>query len=130
MEALVALTLLTTVLSVSVPMVVRHGRLLTTQRDYRLALDELSNQLERLTALPTDALPAALANLTPSAWAAARLVDVDLQGSMERLEFAHRVTLRLSWDEPGRQSAPLTLTGWVYPAPFRFGPAQLEEDAL
>jgi hypothetical protein len=36
-EALVAFTLLTSVLGMSVPLVVRHGRLLTSARQYRLA---------------------------------------------------------------------------------------------
>ena len=51
MEMLVAFTLLTSVLALSAPLVVRHGRVLVTARHYRLALEELSNQMERLTAL-------------------------------------------------------------------------------
>jgi len=66
LEVIVAFTLLSSVLAFSTPLVVRHGRLLTSQRDYRLALDELSNELERLTALSNEQLPAAVEQLTPS----------------------------------------------------------------
>ena len=50
-EVIVALTLLTTTLSVAAPLVVRHGWLLASQRHYRMALDEVSNQMERLSTM-------------------------------------------------------------------------------
>ena len=47
-DLFVAFTLLVAAMSMVAPLVVRHGQLLKSQRNYRLALDELSNQLERL----------------------------------------------------------------------------------
>jgi hypothetical protein len=44
LELLVSFSQLITVLSLSATLVVRHGRILTSSRQYRLALDELSNQ--------------------------------------------------------------------------------------
>src|SRR5690349_8609242 len=73
LEVIVALTLLITVLSMSVSLIVRHGRLLVSQRHYRQALDELSNQMDRVTALPADDVPQTLKQLSPSPFAAARL---------------------------------------------------------
>jgi len=52
LEAMMGLTLLSAVLTFATPLIVRHGRLVTAQRNYRLALDEVSNQLERLRVLP------------------------------------------------------------------------------
>ena len=53
LEVLVSFILLGGVLAISTPLVVTHGRLLKAQRNYRMALDELSNQLDRLSALPS-----------------------------------------------------------------------------
>jgi len=116
LEVLVSLTLLTSVLACATPLVVRHGRLLAAQRDYRLALDELSNQIERLTVIPAEALPKAVEQLTPSPFAAAHLPDAELKGQLDPAEFGQRLTLRLSWDEPQRRAAPVTLAAWIVPS--------------
>jgi hypothetical protein len=115
LEVIVAFTLLSSVLAFATPLVVRHGRLLTAQRDYRLALDELSNQLERLSALPAAELPAAVAQLAPSEFAAARLHGAELKGELSPADVGQRLTLRLSWDEPQRRAAPVTLAAWIIP---------------
>jgi hypothetical protein len=112
-EVLVAFTLLISVLSLSTPLVVKHGRLLTAQREYRLALDELSNQLERLVALPGPEIAAAVERLAPSEFITARLSSVELRGQFDAADFGRRITLRLTWDEPERSRAPVTLAAWI-----------------
>ena len=112
-EVIVAFTLLTSVLSLSVPLVVRHGRLLTSQRHYRLAIDELSNQLERLTALPEPELPEALDELTPSPFIVARLPGVELRYELKPMDYGQRLTLLVSWDEPQRRAAPVSMAAWM-----------------
>src|SRR5882724_7546940 len=82
-EVLVAFTLLSTALSLSLPLVVRHGRLLESCRHYRLALDELSNQLDRLTALPEADAQVALKQLKPSQFIAAKLPGAELSGQLQ-----------------------------------------------
>jgi hypothetical protein len=122
-EVLVSCTLLTTVLAVAAPLVVRHSRLLTAQRNYRLALDELSNQLERLTALSQQELAAQLGNLKPSAHTASRLGGAEVRGELQPAEFGQRLTLRLVWDEPQRNQAPLVMAAWIFSnAPPAGGP--------
>ena len=86
LDLLVAFTLLVTVISVATPLVVRHGRLLKSHRNYRLALDELSNQLDRLTALPLDELPGAIEQLTPSPFLTERLPGARLSGELQPVE--------------------------------------------
>jgi hypothetical protein len=115
LETLVALTLLTTALAFATPLAVRHGRLLTAQRDYRLALDELTNQLERLTALSAEERAAALERLTPSEFAAAHLRGAAFQADLHPADSGQFLTLKLSWDEPQRSAAPVQLTGWCPP---------------
>lgn len=113
LDLLVSFTLLVTVISVSSPLIVRHGRLLKSHRDYRIALDELSNQLDRITALPADDLPNAIRQISPSTFLTERLPGAKLAGDLQPTEFGPRVTLTLSWNEPDRTSAPVSLAGWV-----------------
>ena len=115
-ELLVAFTLLSTTLTVSLPLVVRHGRILTTARHYRLALEEVTNQLERLTLLAGPPLAAELERLRPSDFTAARLPGAELRGKLEPAEIGQRLTLSLVWDEPQRREAPVTLAAWFPPA--------------
>jgi Flp pilus assembly protein TadG len=115
LEVLVAFTLLSSVLALSTPLVVAHGRLLKAQRNYRLALDELSNQLDRLTTLPEPDLPKALDELVPSPLTASRLPGATLRGQLAETELGKRVTVEIWWDEPNHQAAPLRLAAWVLP---------------
>jgi hypothetical protein len=114
LEVLVSLTLLTTVLSVSLPLIVRHGHLLKAQQHYRLALDELSNQLDRLTGIPAEDVPQALKQLTLSSFTAARLVGAKLTTELKPADIGQSVTVRLTWHDSQEQSA--TMTGWVLPS--------------
>jgi hypothetical protein len=115
-EVFVALTLLVTVLSVSTTLIVKHNHLLVSARHYRLACDELTNQLETLTSLPPDELPAALEEVNVSAFTAERLHDAKLSATLADADFGQRLTLSLTWDEPGRREAPLTLAAWIPPS--------------
>ena len=111
LEVIVAFTLLSGVMAALAPLVVKHRRLLTAQRDYRLALDEVSNQLERLTALPAEEISTALQQLKPSEFAAAKLPGVELRGELESIDFGRRLRLSLTWDEPERGAAPVFAGG-------------------
>jgi hypothetical protein len=128
LELLVAFSLLTTVLAVSVPLVVRHGRILVTERHYRLALEELTNQLERLSAMPSDEVSAELERLKPSSFIAERLAGVRLEGALQAAEVGQRLTLAITWDEPQRRAAPLKLAGWIFPEDS--APAASSEEAI
>jgi type II secretory pathway pseudopilin PulG len=124
-EVIVSLSLLVTILSVSAPLVVRHNQLLASHRHYRLALEEASNQLERLAALPESELRAAIANVQPSEFASQYLPGCEMKATLTPEDVGGRLTLRTTWDEPGRRDAPLVLAAWVFPqAP---APANEEE---
>lgn len=115
LEVIVAFTLLSGVTTVAFPLVVAHGRLLKSQRNYRIALDELSNQLDRANTLSLDELPAAIERLSPSPQAAQRLPGAKLRGELAESQLGSRLTLEIWWDEPNRQAAPVRLTGWIKP---------------
>ena len=113
LEIFVALTLLSVGLSLSASLVVRHNRLLAEQRHYRLALDELSNQLERLAALPIDELTEAIDELKPSSFAADHLPGATLHGELRSSEIGQQLALSISWDDRVETAAPLTLSAWL-----------------
>jgi hypothetical protein len=126
-ELLVACTLVMAALSVWAPLVVRHDRMATGARHYRIAVDELSNQLERLAALPGDELAAAVEDIAVSEFAAARLPGAELTAHLEPADVGQRLTLALTWDEPQRREAPLTMTAWVFPAEPSDAPSEEEQ---
>ena len=112
-ETFVALTLISTTLAVAAPLLVRHNRLLVSARHYRLACDELANQIELLSALPADEVAEAIAGLEVSAFTAERLHDAALTAKLDDDEVGQRLTLGITWDEPGRSTAPVTLVAWI-----------------
>jgi hypothetical protein len=115
LDALTAFTLIVTVISVVTPLAVRHGRLLKSQHQYRLALDELSNQMEKLTALSTEELPQAAQQLKPSDFITARLPGAQIKAELQPAESSTRLSLSITWRDAERDKAPLTLAAWVFP---------------
>ena len=114
-EVLVAFTLLSTALSLMLPLVVRHGRLLESCRHYRLALDELSNELDRLTALPPAEAKSAVAELAPSLFIATNLPGAKLTGELQPVDIGDRLSLQLSWDDMPEHPTSVTMAAWILP---------------
>ena len=113
LELFVAFTLLVAVLSVATPLVVRHGRLLASARHYRLALEELTNQAEQLSALGVAEVERQVKQLKPSDFTVAHLPGAEVSGQVVDASFGKRVTLSIVWDEPRRREAPLRLVTFV-----------------
>lgn len=113
LEVIVSLTLLASAIAFALPLIVAHGRLLKAQRNYRLAVDELANQLDVLGTLPAGELPSAMEKLAPSASLTERLPGATLRGELADSKLGRRVTLELWWNEPNRQAAPVCLTSWL-----------------
>jgi hypothetical protein len=116
LEVIVSLTLLASAIACSLPLLVAHGRLLKTQRNYRLAVDELASQLDVLGTLPASELPSAMEKLAPSTSLAERLPGATLRGELADSQLGRRLTLELVWNEPNRQAAPVRLTSWLVPS--------------
>src|SRR5438094_303290 len=113
LEVLVSLTLLMTVLKYSLPLIVRHEHLLVEQRHYRVALDELSNQLDRLAGMPPGDVPQALKILSPSPFAAAHLTAAKLSAELKPADIGQRITLSLAWNDPHEET--ISMAGWIFP---------------
>lgn len=125
-ELLVAFSILGVIVSASAGLLVRNGRLLLSARNQRIAIDELSNQMERLRSLPLPEPGAFVPGPTPSAFAAARLpgATLSLVADPPRAGSERRVELAIEWNEPGRRGHPLRLVGWI---PAAVSPADTGE---
>jgi hypothetical protein len=115
LEVIVSLSLLMSALSLSLPLIVQHGRLLIEQRNYRLALDELSNQLDRLSAANADDLPGALRKIAVSPFTAERLHNAKLASDLKPTDVGLRLTLKLTWKNAHEQK--VALAAWIVPHP-------------
>lgn len=111
-EVVVAAGILVSAMAAAVPLTVESGQMMKQARDHDLALDELSNQLDRLLSLEPSELAKSIVDveaspqllrLMPSARVTAEKVD-DSQGK--------RLIVSVDWQRPGNPQ-PLTLTGWI-----------------
>jgi hypothetical protein len=122
LELLIAFTLLASVIAFATPLAVKHSRLLAGQRNYRVALDELSNQVDRAALLSGAELREAVASIEPSDFAAARLPGVKIYGQLESIDAGQRLTLSLSWEDQPPGVPPLSLATWIAPRAERIQP--------
>jgi len=111
-EMLVSALLLISVMSLVGPLAVRTGRLWQQTRHGRLALEELSNQLDRLTHLSADKRTVALAKLAPTQSIRVALSNPQLSAKTIHDQDGQRLVLQLTWDRAGAPGK-LSLTGWL-----------------
>jgi hypothetical protein len=114
-ELIVAAVLLVTALSFLVTLSFRTGKLRQDSRHYTLAVNELTNQLERLTMLAESAIDVQLADLQPSPAVQTALPNPRLAGEKLVDEHGTRVILEINWDRIGN-AKPVSLVGWLEPA--------------
>lgn len=111
-DAIGTLALVMSAMAATMPLFVRHGRLLAESRRERIAIEELANQAERLAAVGPADLDAHLATLSASPLACERLPGARLAATRGDSPLGERVILSLSWDTAGRRERPLTLAVW------------------
>lgn len=114
-ELMIACSLLATLILVVVPSVIRIRQVQRTMRHDRIATDELSNQLERLTQLTYLQIKAEISELTASEFATNGLPNPKLRGEIKESEFGYQIALEISWDSPGRTAVPLRMATWIFP---------------
>lgn len=113
-ELIVAAALLIGGMSLVGQLTVTNGRLLQQSRQHRLALDEISNQLEWLTTLDGEDLALAIEDLAPSDTAVSALANPTLNAELVEDDDGSRLTLSIQWEKP-QPSAPIKLTAWIRP---------------
>lgn len=114
-ELLVAATLLLTLITLVVPLAARTGRIWQDSRAYRMALEELTNELEHLTALPPEERQLALEQWQPSERITRALPGANLESETIDDEDGQRLVLTLDWDRPSG-ATPLSLVSWILPS--------------
>jgi hypothetical protein len=112
-ETTVALGLLITVMSVTASLAVRNQRLLADNRAYRLAVDELSNRLDLLVALPAEEATTAIDALSKEKLPGP-LVGATIEGAIESEGFGRRVSLKLTWPATVKRRPDIALSAWSY----------------
>jgi type II secretory pathway pseudopilin PulG len=115
-ELVVAAALMVSVMAVIAPLTVHSARLLQDTRHQQLVMDELSNELERLTMLAPDERDKAIAELVPSEHVRWMLPSAEITAETVRDEDGVRLVLSLNWDRPGRPR-PITFVGWLDSSP-------------
>lgn len=110
-ELIVAAILLAAVLSVITQLAIRSGRLSQDTRHYQMALDEMSNQLDRLLVLPDEQLAKQMKTLAASPMMQEILAEPQLSAEIKQDADGSRIVLQLQWNRLGGQR-PLRLVGW------------------
>ena len=111
-EVIVAAGMVIAIASVMIPLIVSASRLRTQSRYYQQVTDDLSNQMDRLVALPTDQREQALEQLKPSAHVLENLQAATLTGETSTDSNGTTLTLRMQWQRPG-DPPPIQLTAWL-----------------
>ena len=115
-ELVVAATLMVSTMAVVAPLTVRTGRLWLDIRHHQLAVETLSNELERLTGLTEEQRVMELASLAPPAHLVATLPSIKLSGETIRNDDGTQLRLSANWDRPGNTKS-VSLIGWLTALP-------------
>ncbi|MEO8270122.1 MAG: hypothetical protein ABI557_10390 [Aureliella sp.] len=111
-ELIVAGGLLATAMGLVATCGVAGQRLQSLRREHALAVDELSNQLERLVALPPSEVESIMQQLEPSALAVERLPESKLTAQRHNDELGDRIEIQLQWKRVGNPP-PLVAVAWL-----------------
>ena len=113
-EVLVSATVLTTIMSLVTVSSFRISRVWKDVQHQRIAVNELSDQLDRLTMSPVEEIEDLIDSLEASKECQSQLADPQLNGLIEtEEEIGHRLTLLLTWQNHlGERSKPETLSAW------------------
>lgn len=111
-ELVVAGSLLIAATGLVATSAVGDQRLARLERQNRMAVDELSNQIERLSILPAAQVASALGELSISSWAEPSLVEATMTGQLIDDEYGQRIELTIQWKRPG-ESKPVSAVAWL-----------------
>lgn len=111
-ELIVAASVMVAVMTLVTTLCIRIHRVWKEIGDHRVAVSELSNQLEHLTELDIKQLPAELEQLEVSSVLRTTLKSPTISGELRETELGPQIILQLNWTRP-YTGKPVTLSGWV-----------------
>ena len=112
MEMLVAIVVLCATVTVVTGLLFKCGMIWRDVSQYRVAVHELSAQLEELTLMDANSVTERIDQLKPSAVSAERLPDAKLSGLLVKDSLGTRVELSINWKRMV-ESKPVVLCGWL-----------------
>lgn len=110
----VASTLLMAVMAIVTPTAIRNAQLARDTRDQSIAMDELANEMERLTSLDENQRNLEMQNLVVSDHLREILHDAEMTAREVSDNDGHRIVLSMQWERIG-DPKPISLVGWVDP---------------
>ena len=113
-EVLVACSLLLAMIGLMATLTSRIGGIVKETRYYRLAINELSNQMERLSSMERTECESALEHLSVSPEIRESLDEAQFQGRLLDDSDGVRIVLELNWNRNG-PAVPVSLVGWLKP---------------
>jgi type II secretory pathway pseudopilin PulG len=111
-ELLVAVSLLTTVISLATGLSMRINRVWKEIGQARIALAELNNQLDTLLRLDPPNAAQAITALRLSDYCRRGLCNPTITGYIQESPVGMRITLEITWDRP-HGGKPIQLSGWI-----------------
>ena len=112
LELLVSFTILLATVSVITTLIFKCGMIWKDVSQRRVAVSELSSQLEELTLLDQDAAKEQIEKLELSAICTQRLPEAKLTGVLSQDNLGVRIQLSLNWKR-SVESKPVILCGWL-----------------
>ena len=125
-ELVVASSLLISLMAVVAPLTIHSTQLWRDTRHHQLALDEVSNQIEYLSALNDSERTQAIAALAPSSEFQSTLPSAEIQATTETDKDGEKLVMTVKWQRRSGQSRTVTLVGWLDSGPRS---AETEESA-
>jgi len=111
-ECVVAASVLMVAMGTVTTMAFRASRMWSDVGHQRIAMNELANQIERISDADLEQIDQLVANLNPSEMAQASLDRPQMTAMRIRDSLGDRVVVELTWQST-YPLAPVRLTGWI-----------------
>ena len=111
-ELLVSVAILLSTVTVITSLIFKCGMIWKDVSQRRVAVAELSSQLEELTLLDAESATEKIEQLTLSATCVERLPEAQLSGTLSEDNLGVRIQLSLNWKR-SVESKPVVLCGWI-----------------
>jgi len=114
-ELVVASSMLIVVMTFATTMIFKIQSVVKETRYERIAVNELSNQLEKLTIMELEQAKTAIESLAASDDCKSVLNEPKLTGAVVQDPIGHRVDLQIGWQSVNVRK-PIRLSGWIVSA--------------
>lgn len=111
-ELIIACMVLVTVMTFVTTLCFQINKIWKDIGHHRIAVAELSNQLESLTQLSVAEAEIELESLEPTAYCLRTLRSPQLSGKLSADSIGTRIELSINWDKPN-PGQPVVLVGWI-----------------